>query len=117
MKNKSRTNKWIPFYGLTLLALLMSGIGVAKAIGVWATTGVKETVVLTGVDVNEIKGWMPLKEVLDTYQLDQVEVYTKFKIPESIPVDTPLKDIAAQTDETFSPTLLRDWILELGQRK
>ncbi len=112
-------NTWKFLYGIIILAMLLIGIGIAKETELWQVSGKLQAdgskVAITGQDVDEIKGWMTLDEVIKGYGLDKNEIYETFHLPSDLPVTTELKDIAAQTDEALSPKIIRDYIINKQQ--
>ena len=62
-----------PFvYGLLVIVLFFGVLGGAKAAGVWSVSGKLsasgEKVAPTGTNVDEIKGWMTLDDIVDRVQ-------------------------------------------------
>lgn len=101
-------------YGFFVLAFLFGGVYSAKATGVWQVSGKVNAdgsqVVVTGTDSYEIKGWTTLRDVIEAYQLDEKQVYADFNLSEDISPDTPLKDLAAETDEQLTPATIREYV-------
>jgi len=114
-------SKWSFLYGLLILAILLGGIGVAKAAGVWSVSGKINSdgskIAVTGTDVSEIKGWMILEDVIKAYNLDKDQLYKDFNLPDDFPVTTALKDAGAETNEALSPTTLQAYITKKQQEK
>jgi len=113
--------RWKYIYGILILSILLGGIGLAQSAGIWSVSGKVTSdgskIAVTGKDVNEIKGWMTLEEVINGYGLDQEEIYQTFNLSTDLAVSTALKDIAAQTDEALSPTIIREFITEKQQKQ
>ncbi|WP_339061707.1 hypothetical protein [Tepidibacillus marianensis] len=114
-------SKWSILYGFLILAILLGGIGVAKAAGVWSVSGKIHSdgskIAVIGTDVDEIKGWMKLEDVIKAYNLDKGQLYKDFNLPADFPVIIELKDAGAETDEALSPSTIRDYITKKQQEQ
>jgi len=98
-------------YGIVVLALFFGVIGGAKAAGKWAVsgkmTGTGEKVQPTGVNADEIKGWMTLNDVSGAYKVPVAEILAVFELPADTPGTAQLKSLESPT---FSVLSLRNWL-------
>lgn len=90
-----------------VMAIFFGGILVSKAAGLYQTLPQPLTqgqLVQPGgvINVDEIKGYMTLKEVSEFINMDIKEVYKNLKLPENVPADTRLKEVS-QYVEGFTP--------------
>lgn len=88
-----RVNKYlVPI--LAVVALLGS-VWVAKAAGVWQTSGRGQVLLDEGgtADPQGIKGWMTLNDVSETYGVPLEALYSMIGASPDIPPDTALKDL------------------------
>ena len=88
-----RVNRyWVPF--IAVIALLGS-VWVAKAAGVWQTSG--RGVILVDeygeADPEGIKGWMTLYDVSSVYDVPLQALYTMIGAGPEVPPETALKDL------------------------
>lgn len=108
--NFVRISKYI--YGFLIIAILLGGIGIAKLVGVWEVSAKYNLdgseVVL--IDVDDIKGYMSLDEVISSFNLDKEEMYQYMKFPADLPTSTLFKDIKGITG--IDPEPIKDFITE-----
>lgn len=101
-------------YGLTVFFLLFAGVFVAKTAGIWQVSGKVNPdgslVMLSGEDVEEIKGWSTLGEVIESYSLNKDQIYDAFNLSSDVTLDTELKELAEMTEEVLSPSSMKDFI-------
>jgi hypothetical protein len=72
--------------------LFFGGIGISNLTGIYKIIPAKITFE-TKISDEEIKGYMTLEKVSNSFKIDLNELYKKLNIPSSIPKDTKLKDI------------------------
>ncbi len=104
-----RLNSYL--FGVLALAIFLGTIFTAQASDMWAISGkataAGEKIVATGMNPDEIKGWMTLEEITKAYGLTMDELAREFKLP----ADTdPKKQVKEFESETFSPEILRAWL-------
>jgi hypothetical protein len=75
-----------------VIVLLLGSVLVAKVVGWWQTSG-REMVNLNDMTPKEIKGWMPLSTVSQSFGIPLDELYDRLCIPPDVPPETPLKDM------------------------
>ena len=102
------------FYGFIIIAILLGGISIAKMADAWYIS-IKvnpdgSAVELSGTDVEEIKGWMSLDEIITSFNLDKDQLYQYLKFPEDLPTSTLVKDIKRLTG--IDPEPIKDFIDE-----
>jgi hypothetical protein len=101
-----------PFaYGLLVVAVFASVIGIGMASGTFQTSGKTmaggERVAPQGETVTEIKGWMAIGDVADAWAVPLPELLTAFELPADTAPSTALKDLES---DLFSVTALRAWL-------
>ena len=106
-----RVNPFV--FGALVLAIFLGTIVGAQAAGLWSVSGKVgaggEQVVVTGTNVEEIKGWMTLGDVSKAYNIPVADIVAAFDQP----ADTdPAKQIKDMESDKFSPTNLRTWLKE-----
>lgn len=108
-------SKWLHLYGVAIIAVFISGIFLFDMAGFWQTSGKVDTdgnkVEATGTSTDEIKGWMTLDEVLKAYGIT-VEQLEKDLQVENIDPSKQLKELAEETDEKISPSVLKEYLSE-----
>jgi NAD-dependent dihydropyrimidine dehydrogenase PreA subunit len=81
---------------LTVIVLVMvifwGGILIGKATGIMETTP-KAITADTKINVDEIKGYMTLKDVSTSTGINLEDLYKKLSIPDSVSADTMLKEV------------------------
>jgi len=101
-------------YAVLGLVILFGTIQASMAIGFWTTsgrvTGSGETVVLSGNDPLEIKGWMTLDQIATAYAVPLDELKAATGIPADVPGATELKQVEKSVPG-FNPQTIRDWLL------
>ncbi len=101
-------------YAVLGLVILFGTIQASMAIGFWTTsgrvTGSGETVVLSGNDPLEIKGWMTLDQIATAYSVPLDELKAATGIPADVPGATELKQVEKSVPG-FNPQTIRDWLL------
>jgi hypothetical protein len=114
--------RWAPLWALglamvALLTLLLVGANLAG----WMTTMGRgnattvEQVDPTGSDPQEIKGWMTIQAVLDSYPVTKAALYKKFTIPADTPTSVELREVMENTPgSTLEIPALRTWLGEQG---
>lgn len=98
-----------PFvYGILVLAVFMGTIGLFQAAGIWS---VSEKVTADGeaaqplsTDVNTIKSWMTLDQIISTYNVSLAQIIHQFELPADTAASTAIKDLES---DLFSVTNLR----------
>lgn len=98
-------------YGALVVAVFAGVIGASAATGVWQTSGRTTagggSVTLTGTSTAEIKGWMTIGSVSESFGIPLDEILAAFALDPATPPETALKDLES---DLFSVTALRDWI-------
>ncbi len=77
---------------IIVIGLFFAGTIISKTMGIFQVTQKK----VTGeskINVEELKGYMTIKDVSIGTKIDLKEVYKKLGIPDSVPEDTKLKDV------------------------
>lgn len=99
-------------YGFLILFLLLGGIGVAKLTDNWQVSGMVNTdgseITLSGNDVEEIKGFMSIEEIIIAFNLEKEPFYQYMKFPSDLPTSTLVKDIKKLTG--VDPEPIKDYI-------
>ena len=97
-------------FGILVVAVFFGGIGVAYAGGAWQTTG-RTTgdgrPALQGQSVTEVKGWVAVGDVAETFGVPLGELLAAFGLPADTDPATPLKDLES---DAFSVMALREWL-------
>ena len=103
-------------YATVMLVLFLGTIQLGQALGAWTTsgriTGSGEPIVATGLNPDEIKGWMTIQEVSTAYAVPADAFYTRFQVPADVPVTTAFKDLEKSVPD-FSTEDVRAWLREL----
>lgn len=114
-------HKFAYFYGFIILIILVGGIYLAKSAEVWQVSGKIEAdgtrVTIQGADVDEIKGWSTLGDVIEGFNLNKEQVFQEFNLDEGLPLDTQMKELAEITDEALSPATMREYITALRENE
>jgi hypothetical protein len=101
-------------YGILVLAVFFGAIGIAYATGAWQTTGRtagEGRPALQGVSAVEVKGWMAVGEVADTFGVPYEELLAAFALPADTDPGAPLKELES---DAFSVMALREWLAAEG---
>jgi len=77
---------------ILVVGLFFTGVLISKTVGVFQVTQKKVTGE-TQLNVEEIKGYMTIKDLSIGTKIELKEVYKKLGIPDSVPEDTKLKDV------------------------
>jgi len=103
-------------FGILVLVVFLGTILAFQAAGIWSisgkTTASGEAVQPSADDVNTIKGWMTLDQIVTVYNVPLADLLTQFNIPANTPASTAIKDLES---DLFSVTNLRDWLLSRMQ--
>lgn len=75
-----------------VMAIFFGGVLISKAIGVFTVLPQPITAGKT-ISVEQIRGYMTLKEISSSMKIDIKELYTKLKIPNNVPENTKLKEV------------------------
>ena len=88
-----RVNKYL--VPVLAVVTLLGSVWVAKAAGVWQTSGRGQVLLDEGgqADPQGIKGWMTLNDVSETYGVPLEALYCMIGASPDIPPDTALKDL------------------------
>jgi ferredoxin len=90
-KQASKTLK--PSFVLTLvIVIFFSGILLSKSIGIYTTLPEPIPASMT-ISIDEIRGYMTLKEVANGLKIDIRDLYEKLDIPEDVPAETKFKEV------------------------
>lgn len=108
-KHFKRTIK--PSFVITMvIVLFFSGILISKAIGIYNMLPEPIPASKT-ISIDEIRGYMTLKEVASGLKIDIKELYEKLDIPKTVPEETKFKDVKKYiegfTDEKAKDILKR----------
>jgi hypothetical protein len=99
-------------YGVFVLVIFLGVILGFQAAGIWSvsgkTTGDGQAVQPAADDVNTIKGWMTLEQIVTIYNVPLADLLAQFNLPADTPVSTAIKDLES---DTFSVTELRAWLV------
>lgn len=101
-------------FGILVVAVFFSVIGIAYVGGAWQTTGRmagEGRPALQGVSAMEVKGWMTVGEVADTFGVPLDDLLAAFDLPPATDPATALKDLES---DVFSVRALRDWLAAEG---
>jgi hypothetical protein len=101
-------------YGILVVATFFGIIGLAYAGGAWQTTGRttgEGRPTLQGVSAMEVKGWMAIGDVADTFGVPLEDVVAAFDLPPATAPQTPLKELES---DQFSVPALREWLASEG---
>jgi polyferredoxin len=77
---------------ILVVGVFISGVVISKTVGVFEVIPKKITAE-SKINVEEIKGYMTIKDVSVGTKIEIKEVYKKLGIPDSVPEDTKLKDV------------------------
>jgi len=77
---------------ILVVGLFFLGVFISKTVGVFEVLP-KQITGESKINVEEIKGYMTIKDVSNGTKLDIKEVYKKLGIPDSVPESTKLKDV------------------------
>jgi NAD-dependent dihydropyrimidine dehydrogenase PreA subunit len=77
---------------ILVVGLFFTGVFISKTVGVFQVLP-KQVTGESKINVEEIKGYMTIKEVSIGIQIELKEVYKKLGIPDSVPENTKLKDV------------------------
>jgi hypothetical protein len=99
-------------FGILVLAIFLGTILIFQAAGIWSvsgkTTGSGDAAQPSADDVNTIKGWMTLEQIVTVYNVSLADLLFQFNLPADTPASTAIKDLES---DSFSVTNLRDWLL------
>jgi hypothetical protein len=99
-------------YGVFVLVIFLGVILGFQAAGIWSvsgkTTGDGQAVQPAAEDVNTIKGWMTLEQIVTIYHVPLTEILAQFNLPADTPISAAIKDLES---DTFSVTELRTWLI------
>jgi hypothetical protein len=99
-------------YGVFVLVIFLGVILGLQAAGIWSVsgkvTGGGDAVQPSAGDVNTIKGWMTLEQIVTAYNVPLVDLLAQFNLPADTPISTAIKDLES---DTFSVTELRAWLV------
>ena len=96
------------FYIIATIAVFFLVIGIAKAAGIWKSTGVEKTT--GGFTGDSIKGWMTLQDVADEMGMSADQLKYDLGLKEGVDSKTPLKDIAAKYNVEFETENVRAYV-------
>lgn len=118
---KLKKRKFVNLYGFIILIILVGGIYLAKATDVWQVSGKLASdgtkVTIQGADVDEIKGWSTLGDVIEGFNLNKDQVYLDFNLDLDLSLETQMKELAEITEEALSPATIREYITELRKNE
>ena len=77
---------------ILVIGLFFTGVLISKTIGIFKVLP-KQITGESKISVEEIKGYMTIKQVSIGTKVELKEVYKKLEIPESVPENTKLKDV------------------------
>lgn len=93
LETKQASKKLKPAAVLSLvIVLFIGGIAISKTIGIYNTLP-EPISASTTISVDEIKGYMTLKEVAGALKMDIKDLYKKLEIPEEVPENTKFKEV------------------------
>jgi hypothetical protein len=99
-------------FGIFVLTIFLCTIWAFRAYGFWSVSGKLtrdgQAVQPLPNDVNSIKGWMTLDQVISTYGITLDELITQFNLPADTSPSIALKDLERYS---FSVQDLRTWLL------
>jgi hypothetical protein len=103
-----------PFhYGILVITVFFGTILSFQVAGVWLISGKVDasgaTIQPSAADVNTVKGWMILEQVITTYDVSLENLITQFKLPADTAPSAAIKDLES---DTFNTTALKTWLLE-----
>jgi hypothetical protein len=98
-------------FGAFILLIYFGTVFGFQAAGVWSVSGKVDSsgkAVQPSVDdVESIKGWMTLEQVISAYNIPLAELLANFSLPADTPLSSPLNTLE---NETFSVDGLRTWL-------
>lgn len=77
---------------ILVVALFFTGVFISKATGIFQVLPPKITQT-SNINVDEIKGYMTIKDVSIGTKIELKEIYTKLGIPSTVSPDTKMKDV------------------------
>jgi ferredoxin len=77
---------------IIVVGLFFAGVLISKTVGVFDVLP-KQITAESKINVEEIKGYMTIKDVSIGTKIELKEVYKKLEIPDSVPESTKLKDV------------------------
>lgn len=99
-------------YAGVLLAGFFGLIGISQISGKWQTK--PERLMATNaqgeLDAGAIRGWMSLQEISTAYQIPLEQLYQGTGLPQTVPPETRINRVPAESMEGFSPELLREFV-------
>lgn len=117
----ARRHRRIPpiAYGILVIAVFFGSIGIAYAGGVWQTSGQMggggqaggDRPALQGDSATEVKGWMAIGDVAETFGIPLETVLAAFNLPADTDPATALKNLES---DAFSVMALREWLAAEG---
>jgi len=78
---------------ILVVGLFATGVIISKTVGVFEVIP-KQITAESKINVDDIKGYMTIKEVSIGTKIELKEVYKKLGIPETVPEDTKLKEVS-----------------------
>ncbi|ACR79128.1 MULTISPECIES: 4Fe-4S binding protein [Kosmotoga] len=116
-KKEKKPRKVIPntAYVVLVLVAFIAPIAIAMANGAFITERIK-----TYETTDDIRGSSTLQEILDHYDVSKGVLYGSLGIPQSIPTETKLKDLAEligipEEEEIISPEVIRTAVEVINQ--
>lgn len=98
-------------FGILVLVIFLGTIWGFQAAGIWSIsgklTGSGKAVQPAADNVDTIKGWMTLEQIVNTYNVSLADILAQFSLPADTPISTAVKDLES---DTFSVTELRAWL-------
>ena len=98
-------------YGVLVLTVFFGIIMGFQAAGFWSISGKVDTsgeaMQPSATDVNTIKGWMTLEQIVTTYNVPLADLLKQFELPSDTKSTTAIKDLES---DLFSVTNLRTWL-------
>jgi hypothetical protein len=77
---------------ILFVAAFLGAVVIAQSAGLWSTSG-RASANLDQLAPADVKGWMTLQQVADSFGLSQTELYALVNIPADVPATTALKDV------------------------
>ena len=77
---------------ILVVGLFVAGVIVSKTVGVFEVIP-EQITEESQINVDDIKGYMTIKDVSIGTKIELKEVYKKLGIPETVPEDTKLKEV------------------------
>jgi len=98
-------------FGAFVLLIYFGTVFGFQAAGVWSVSGKVDrsgrAVLPSADDVESIKGWMTLEQVVTAYNIPLAELLVHFGLPADTPPSSPINTLE---NETFSVDGLRTWL-------